>query len=108
MIKLRDCKAIANPQYDVDQLELYIDIITYTDNKQLNTMYNKLKGKNTIQLQNKKRENDYCIIHTSTKKSNTIQISYFDSNGAYADKERLTIKDALKEIFKDYTIKEVA
>ena len=81
MIKLSECKAIADASLDYDQFELYINIITYTENKQLNKLYNKLKEYKTIQFQNKSRKNDFCIIHQSSKKVNIIQISYFDNKG---------------------------
>ena len=107
MIKLVNCKTVTNAHLSCDQFALYIDIITYTDNKRFNKMYNKLKDYKTIQFQNKKRENDFCIIHKSTKINDMIQISYFDNKGAYADKERDTLKDAIKEVYKSYKIKEV-
>ena len=106
MIKLKDCKVVADAHISCDQFELYINIITYTNNKQLNKLYNKVKDYKTIQFQNKKRENDFCIIHKSTKMENVIQVSYFDNRGAYADKERNTLKDALKEVYRSYKVKE--
>lgn len=107
MIKLSNCKAIVDVTKDIDQFELYIDIITYTDNKRLNLLYNKLKEYSTIKLQSIKYQDKIVIIHNSTKKDNIIQVSYFDNKGAYADKERDTLKDAIKEIYRDYKICEV-
>lgn len=108
MIKLKDCKVIADASKDFDQFELYFDIITYTDNKQLNKIYNNIKFYNTIQLQSKHYTDKIAIIHNSSKKANIIQISYFDKFGAIRDIERSTLKDALKEVYKDYSVKEVA
>lgn len=107
MIKLKDCKTIANAHNSMDQFELYINILNYTNNKQLNKLYNQCENYSTIKLQCKKYTDNIVIIHKSTKKDNTIQVSFFDKRGAYADKERLTLKDALKEVYKDYRISEV-
>lgn len=108
MLKLKDCKVVADAHISCDQFELYINIITYTDNKKLNKMYNIVKNYSTIKLQSKHYTDKIVIIHQSTKKVNTIQVSYFDKFGAYMDKERDTLKDALKEVYKDYIVKEVA
>lgn len=107
MIKLSNCKTIVDVTKDIDQFELYIDIISYTDNKRLNKMYNKLKEYSTIKLQSIKYQNNYCIIHKSAKKLNIIQLSYFDNKGAYADKEVTSYKDALSLIYKSYSVCEV-
>lgn len=107
MIKLKDCKAIADASNkDFKQFELYITILMYTDNKKLNKLYNKIKGYNTIKLESKRDNSNYCIIHKSTKLNDIVQVSYFNNSGAYADAERNSYKDALKEVYKSYTLKE--
>ena len=107
MIKLSNCKAIANASLDYDQFELYFDIITYTDNKRFNKMYNKLKDHSTIKLQSIKYQDKIVIIHNSTKKDNIIQVSYFDNKGAIMDTEKDSLRDAIKETYKSYKIYEV-
>lgn len=96
MIKISDCKELN--YYD------HYEILTYLENKELNKIYNNIKQFNTIKLQNKSRKNDYCIIHKSSKKADTIQLSYFDNKGAYADKETTTIKSALELLYKSYKV----
>lgn len=96
MIKISDCKELN--YYD------HYEILTYLENKELNKIYNKLKEYKTIQFQNKSRKNYFCIIHQSSKKADTIQLSYFDNKGAYADKETTTIKSALELIYKSYNV----
>ena len=100
MTKLKDCK-------ELNYFDHY-EILTYLENKKLNKIYETIKSYSTIQLQSKHYKDNIVIIHQSSKKVNMIQVSYFDNKGAYADKERLTLKDALKEVYKDYTVKEVA
>ena len=100
MIKINDCKEL-NP-FD------HLYILEHIENIQLERVYNKLNQYTTIKLQSKMYQNNYCIIHKSSKKDNTIQLSYFDKAGAYADKEVLSYKDALKEVYKSYEVKEVA
>lgn len=100
MTKLKDCKELN--YFD------HLYILEHIDNIQLDKIYNVIKSYNTIKLQSKHYKENIVIIHHSSKKDNTIQVSYFDKFGAYADKERLTLKDALKEVYKDYIIKEVA
>ena len=100
MIKINECKEL-NP-FD------HLYILEHIENIQLDTLFNKLKNYTTIKLQSKAYQNNYCIIHTSSKKLNTIQLSYFDNKGAYADKEVTSYKDALREVYKSYEIKEVA
>jgi hypothetical protein len=100
MTKLKDCKEL-NP-FD------HLYILEHIDNIQLDKIYSTIKDYSTIKLQSMKCQDNIVIIHQSSKKENTIQVSYFDNSGAYADKERLTLKDALKEVYKDYIIKEVA
>jgi hypothetical protein len=104
MLKISECKELVNPQLDYESYEFYIDLMDYIDNKELNKIYKSIKGYTTIKLKNKSRKNDYCIIHKSAKKINTIQLSYFDNKGAYADKETTTIKDALTLIYKSYKV----
>ena len=60
-------------------------------------------------MQNKTYNNDFVIIHRSSKKDNKIQVSYFDDKGAYSDKEFSSLKDAIRNtlIFKSYEIVEV-
>lgn len=50
--------------------------------------------------------NCIAIIHKSTKRDAIIQVSYFDNNGAYADKEVNSIKEALC-MFSSYNKMEV-
>lgn len=99
MIKLSNCK-------ELNYFDHY-DILEYLDNKQLNSIYNKLKNYSTVKLQSIKYKDNYCIIHKSAKKLNTIQVSYFDKIGAYSDKEVTSYKDALKVIYKSYRVCEV-
>ena len=100
MIKISECKELN--YYD------HYELLTYFENKELNKIYDKIKEYKTIEFQSKSRKNDFCIIHKSSKKDNTIQISYFDNKGAYADKEVNSYKDALELIYKSYKVKEVA
>lgn len=99
MLKLRNCREL-NP-FD------HLYILEHIDNIQLDKIYDIIKSYNTIKLQSRVYKNNYCIIHQSSKKGNVIQLSYFDNNGAYADKEVKSYKDALKQIFKSYEVKEV-
>ena len=99
MIKLSNCK-------ELNYFDHY-EILEYLSNKQLNSLYNKLKNYTTIKLQSIKYNDSYCIIHKSAKKQNTIQLSYFDKFGAYADKELTSYKDALMLIYKSYNVCEV-
>lgn len=96
MLKISECKELN--YYD------HYEILTYLENKELNKLYGTIKDYTTIKLQNKSCKNDYCIIHKSAKKADTIQLSYFDNKGAYADKEITTIKDALALIYKSYKV----
>lgn len=82
----------------------YFDIYNYFDSKAIKYYINNIEKFSTIKIGHKKHDNEYVIIHPSTKRPGKIQLTYFDENGPYSDIQRDTLYDIVEVIFKQYTI----
>ena len=92
MIKINDCK-------ELDPYDHFIalEFLEYKAVK-LFCKKNKINNNSTCKflLDNK----HFAILHKSSKKNNTFQLSYFDNNNvAYSDKEFNTLIEAVKYIY---------
>lgn len=91
MIKIKDCK----------ELDIYdhIELLEIEQEKAVDLFIrkNNIKEKSTCKFEIDNKH--FVILHKSSKKSNTFQLSYFDNNGAYSDKEFKSLKDAIHYIY---------
>lgn len=74
----------------------YCEIFEKLEIRVLNKLIKSLKINENSTVKIKLDSKHYIIIHKSTKNKKNIQLSYFDNNGAYADKEVKNIKEGLK------------
>ena len=91
MIKINDCK----------QLNVYDHIIAleFLENKAVKLFCEKNKINNNSTCKFELDKKHFAILHKSSKKNNTFQLSYFDERGAYADEEFNTLIEAVKYIY---------
>ncbi len=81
----------------INNLDPFEDLekIEKLEEKIINMLYKKINNK-TAKFQ---VHNGYYILHKSTKKDNTIQVSFFcNDNIAISDAEYNNYKDALKDL----------
>ena len=91
MIKINDCKQL-NPFNHFEALE-------FLENKavKLFCKKNKISNNSTCKFELDKKH--FAILHKSSKKNNTFQLSYFDEKGAYSDREFNNLIDAVHYIY---------
>ena len=99
MIKINNCKQL-NPFDHFEALE-------FLENKavKLFCKKNKINNNSTCKFELDKKH--FVILHKSSKKINTYQLSYFDEIGAYADKEFNSLFKAVKYIYIGHTLIQV-
>lgn len=96
---IKHCKEF-NP---IEHWDVFNKMINDKTNKFLKLIDNK-----TVQLNSKKYLNCYVIVHKSTKKANTIQLTRFKNHIPYSDSEYSNYFNAIKENgLYQYEIKEV-
>ena len=91
MIKINDCKQL-NP-YD------HYIALEFLENKAVKLFCKKNKINNNSTCKFLLDNKHFVILHKSSKKTNTYQVSYFDEKGAYADKEFNSLFEAVKYIY---------
>jgi len=69
--------------------------IEQLENKIINMLHNKINNKTCKFVVNNKT---YYILHKSTKKNNTIQVTCFYKDQPFSDAEYNNYKDALKDL----------
>ena len=92
MIKINDCK----------QLNVYDHIIAleFLENKAVKLFCEKNKINNNSTCKFELDKKHFAILHKSSKKNNTFQLSYFDHNNeAYSDKEFTSLIEAVHYIY---------
>ena len=91
MIKINNCKQL-NPFDHFIALE-------FLENKAVKLFCEKNKINNNSTCKFELDKKHFVILHKSSKKVNTYQVSYFDERGAYADKQFYSIFEAVKYIY---------
>ena len=91
MIKINDCK----------ELDLFNHFIAleFLQNKAVNLFCKKNKINNNSTCKFELDKKHFAILHKSSKKINSYQVSYFDEKGAYADEEFNNLIDAVHYIY---------
>ena len=91
MIKINNCKQL-NPFDHFIALE-------FLENKAVKLFCEKNKINNNSTCKFELDKKHFVILHKSSKKVNTYQVSYFDERGAYADKQFNSLFEAVKYIY---------
>ena len=92
MIKINDCK-------ELDPYDHFI-ALEFLQNKAINLFCKKNKINNNSTCKFLLDNKHFAILHKSSKKNNTFQLSYFDNNNeAYSDKEFNNLIDAVHYIY---------
>ena len=91
MIKINDCK-------ELDLFDHFI-ALEFLQNKAVNLFCKKNKINNNSTCKFELDKKHFAILHKSSKKNNTFQLSYFDEKGPYSDKEFNNLIDAVHYVY---------